>query len=110
MKKILIALALLCSLTACTHVSSEDVTAGIRATYSDVTDIQVINLSDRDNNGRMTIECDSAFSSAFIRTEYWAIGRLKNQEVYLMKIARSVYENSKSGRYDYAICHKQKLF
>lgn len=109
MKKIIAALLLL-ALTACAEISSEDVTAGVKQTYPDIQDIQSISLKDRDQQGYSSVKCDSNYTSWFMNTEFWAISRLKSQEVYLMKIARSPHQNTKTKNYDYTICYKQKLF
>jgi starvation-inducible outer membrane lipoprotein len=100
-------------LTGCeSDASQEDLTRGIKITNPDIVAFQTINLNEpRDGDGSVKrVKCESKYDGFFADNTTWGVAKMQNQEVYLMKVARSVWRNDKTNQYTYAICHKQKLF
>lgn len=115
MKKIigvLLSVALLCGCAQ--DASLEDLSAGVRKSNKDIAEFQPIRLVEaRDSQGtsQKHVKCENDYDAFFsVDNTTWGVAKYNSQEVYLLKIARSVWKSKATGEYTYAICYKQKLF
>ena len=101
MKKLFVLFFILI-LTGCSKVSPEEVTKGVKNSFSDIVDIQPILLYETSG---ATIVCDAD-------NIVWGVFRLKSNEVYLGKFGTldQTTADKKANKFTFVICYKQKMF